>query len=239
LKKFIIILFAIFVLSQASLGQARENPFGGSREIWQEETPSERPPSKWTAAGLSLLVPGAGQMYLGNTSTAKYFFAGEGAIWGAFAGYRILGNWRKEQYRNFAAIHAGIRPEGKDDEFFEDLLYFYSRDQFNYWMHLIYRGNVPLYPETDEFFWEWKTSSAMDEYADLRSSSEKAYRSARTMLGVALVNRVISVVDVFRTDVHSLGDDAIGDSGELIPQAYLGQSSDGTPSFGLRVVKNF
>jgi len=238
-KRIFAILFAILSLSGLAQAQTGENPFDRGSELWEGETSGEKPPSKWTAAGLSLLVPGAGQAYMGKRSTAAYFFAAEGAIWSAFAGYTIYGNWREENFKNFAARHAGASPEGKDETFFENMLDFDSRDEYNYWMHLIYRDEVPLYPTTREFFWQWESDEAMDEYADIRYSSERAFRTARTMLGVALVNRVVSVVDVFRTDIYSLRGESAEAENRFLPQAYLGPSSDGMPSFGLRLVRRF
>ena len=238
MKAFSIAMLSL-LLAGAIFARAKENPFGGSEGDWHEEYSGAEMPSKWAAAGLSFLVPGAGQLYLGNKTRARYFLAAEGAIWGAFTGYTVYGNWQKEEYRNFAAIHAGAHPAGKDDSFFENLLDFQSRDEYNYWMHLIYRDEIPLYPTTDEFYWDWESDDAMDEYADMRSSSEKAYRSARTVLGVALINRVISVVDVFRTDLVSQKGQFGDAENRFMPQAYIGSSSDGTPCIGMRLTKNF
>ncbi|MCK5832889.1 hypothetical protein KAH81_04365 [bacterium] len=240
-NKTVILLFFLSIFCGSAFAQAKENPFGGGSEVWEQEATIENMPSKWTAAGLSLLVPGAGQLYLGKKNSARYFLAAEGSIWGAFAGYTVYGNWRKEDYHNYAAIHAGVNPSGKDNAFFETLLDFNSRDTYNYWMHLIYRDEVPLYPTTDEYFWEWESNAAMDEYASIRESSEKAYRTARTILGVALINRVFSVVDIFRTDVYSLrsGDGSLSDNGDFMPQAYVGTANNGSPTIGLRFVKNF
>ncbi len=242
MKKFSILALSFLLFVGAVFAQAKENPFGGSSVGWEEENSGRNLPSKWAAAGLSLLVPGAGQLYLGNKTRATFFFAAEGAIWASYSGFTIYGNWQKEEYHSFAAIHSGANPDGKNDSFFEDLLDFDSRDQYNYWMHLIYRDQIPPYPTTEEYFWDWENDASRDEYSDMRTSSEKAYRSAKTVLGVALINRVISVVDVFRTDLISLQNQS-GEMGKndnaIMPQAYVGSSNDGTPSLGLRLVKNF
>jgi len=223
--------------------QAKENPFGRGESFFEDDTKFERGPSKWVAAGLSLLVPGAGELYLGDRRGAAIFLSAEGAIWSTAAGFYVHGNWRKEEYRNFAAINAGANPEGKDDEFFEDILHYSSRDSYNYWMHLIYRDEIPLYPETDEYFWEWESDEAWDEYGDIRASSERSFRNAKIVLGVGLINRVISLVHVLRTDIEAF--DANEISGEedygcgVMPTAFITVSPDGSINPGIGVVKGF
>jgi len=232
MKNYLIIALLLTVLTGCLFAQAKDNPFQSSGEIF-EESEGEKGPSRLAAAGLSFLLPGAGEMYLGDKRGAALFFSAEGAIWGTFAGFNIYGGWRKQEYRNFGAIHAGLDPEGKDDQFFEDVLYYQSRDDYNYWIHLVYRDEYPLYPETEEYFWEWQSDEVWDEYADIRSSSEVAYRRARTMLGVALINRVISVVHVLRMDIDSKEDP------QIMPSAFIFSSPDGKTSIGLGVTGSF
>jgi len=240
MRKVVEITLLLALFCAAIFGQARENPFGRGGDIFDEDGFPETGKSKWAAAGLSLLVPGAGELFLGDKRGAGYFLAAEGAIWGAYAGLTINGNWRKEEYRNYSAIHAGVQPEGKDDQFFEDVLTFESRDDFNNWYHLVYRDEVPLYPETEEYFWDWESEETWDDYADMRSSSETSFRNAKITLAVGLVNRVFSVVHVMRYQPEEpVGLTIERDGLDLRPAAYTTSAPDGRLSLGLGVSGSF
>ncbi len=232
---FILLLLAF---SASVFAQATPNPFGGTGGFFDDDEPRDSGKSKWAAAGLSLLVPGAGEIYLGDKRAAGYFMAAEGAVWGTFAGLTIRGNWLKQEYRNYAAIHAGVQPQGKDDEFFEDVLRFSSRDSYNNWYHLVYRDQIPLYPETDEYYWEWTDNDEWDTYEDMRSKSETSYRNAKITLAAGLINRVISVAYVLR---YQPPETDVSDKGglNLRPTAFTGTSPDGRMELGLGVSGSF
>jgi len=237
MRKYSVILL-VLILGGGLFAKALENPFKGEAGVFDEDIEVERKPSKWTAAGLSLLLPGAGELYLGDSKSARLFLSAEGVIWAAYTGFTISGNWQKEQYHNYAAIHAGVRPEGKDDQFFEDVLRYPSRDSYNYWMHLVYRDQIPLYPETKNYFWAWESDEAQKKYGDIRASSERAYRSARTALGVALINRIISVVHVLRMDTQPSVDEASQSPG-ITPRAFVAPAPNGELGIGIALVKEF
>ncbi len=240
MRAFVATILMFIALTGTIFAQARENPFGRGSSF-EEEARSEGGRSKWTAAGLSLLLPGAGELYLGDRRGAQIFMAAEGALWCTFAGYTIHGGWREEEYHNYAAIHAGLHPDSKDEKFFEDVLMYPSRDSYNYWKHLIYRDQVPLYPETEEYFWEWESEDAQDIYGDIRSSSETSYRNAKIALGVAMINRLISVVHIMRFDPLAADLESAASPGlsGLRPTAFTATSSDGSLCPGIGLVKDF
>jgi len=218
--------------------QMSENPFGSLSKSETEQ--SVKRPSKWTAAGLSLLVPGLGQYYLGKNNSAALFMGVEGTIWATYAGFQIYGGWRKREYQNWSALYAGVDTDEKDEQFYQDVLNYSSRDNYNYWNHLIYRDTTPLYPESDEYYWNWQSQDKWDVYADIWESSETAYRNSRTVLGVALINRVISIVDVFRTDLSQLESvNGVGEGVSVMPRAIMRTSPDGEVAVGVAFTTAF
>jgi hypothetical protein len=237
MRKFIAISL-LLALVTGLYAQVTPNPFGGSGGFFDEEETRDSGKSKWAAAGLSMLVPGAGEMYLGDKRTAGYFMAAEGAVWGTYATFSVRGNWLKQEYRNYAAIHAGVRPQGKDDKFFEDVLRFRSRDSYNNWYHLVYRDQIPLYPENDEYFWEWTDYDEWDTYEAMRSKSETSYRNAKITLAAGLINRLISVVHVLRyqpSDAEITEESGFG----VRPMAFTGKTPDGRLELGLGISGSF
>ncbi len=231
------VISLLLILAIGIFAQVTPNPFGGGGDFLEEERIEDYGKSKWAAAALSILVPGAGQLYLGDKRAAGYFMAAEGAVWGTFTGLTVRGNWLKEEYRNYSAIHAGVHPEGKDDQFFEDVLMFGSQETYENWYHLVYRDEVETYPNTEEYFWEWTSDEEWDTYADIRSESETAYRNAKIALAAGLINRVISVVHVMR---YQPPEPDLSESGiNLRPIAFTEQAPAGRLSLGVGVSGEF
>jgi TM2 domain-containing membrane protein YozV len=151
------------------------------------------------AALLSFLIPGAGEIYAGSHTKGKIFISVEASFWAGFFGFRTYGGWLKNDYRNYAAAHAGANLAGKPDDFYDDLAFYDSRDEYNQFALLYHRGKAKPYPEDDFWNWEWDSPSSKSSYRNLKNRSKTAYRRALYMVGISLVNRVVSVIDAMRT----------------------------------------
>jgi len=150
-------------------------------------------------AGLySALIPGAGQYYLGNRRTARYFFAAEAFTWIGYISLRSYGNWRRDDYINYAAVHAGAQLEGKSDEFLSWVGFYNSIRDFNN-LGRAYDPERSYLPNSPENYWEWRTDEERQTFRDLRNSSKEAYRRSEFMIGLAIVDRVVSVVEAVRS----------------------------------------
>jgi hypothetical protein len=147
---------------------------------------------------LSLLVPGGGEYYVGSKTRARIFMGVEASLWASFFGFRTYGAWAKEDYKSYAAVHAGVDLRGKSDEFFEDVNFYVSRDEYNQLARLYQREEAEVYPENDFWNWYWTSSESQRYYRKLRSRSEAAYRKALFMLALAGANRILSVIDTIR-----------------------------------------
>jgi hypothetical protein len=64
--------------------------------------------SLWLAAGLSAVLPGAGEFYAGSVWKAALFFAIEAAAWGVAYSYDRRGDDQTESYRSFADAHWNV-----------------------------------------------------------------------------------------------------------------------------------
>jgi len=161
--------------------------------------PSEQPKKSLSKAiFFSLLVPGAGEFYADSKTRGKIFLGLEASLWAGFFGFRTYGAWAKDDYKSYAAVHAGVSLEGKSDEFFEDINFYVSRDEYNQLARLYQREKAEVYPQTDFWYWYWDSAESQHYYRKLRNRSEAAYRKALFMLGVAAANRVLSVIDAIR-----------------------------------------
>lgn len=61
--------------------------------------------STWLAAGLSLLVPGAGEVYAGSYIKGAAFFAAEVTLWGFAYSYDKEGDQLTDEYHDYANEH--------------------------------------------------------------------------------------------------------------------------------------
>jgi hypothetical protein len=168
-----------------------------SGAIQGDRAPVAKSKSMTKAILFSFLLPGAGHFYLGEKGRGEIFAGGEVVCWAGFLAYRIYGNWEKDNYIKYAVQHAGIDPSGKDEEFYKNLTFYESRDEYNEAGRLYDYG--PYYRmNTSFYYWHWDSEGSRDKYRDMRNSSKSAYRNANFLIGVAAANRVIAAIDSFR-----------------------------------------
>jgi hypothetical protein len=164
--------------------------------------PSPRPrKSMWKAAGLSALIPGAGQYYLGHRQTARVFFGVEAASWVGFASFQIYSHWKKDDLIRFARERANARLDGKSDEFL-DLVGFYPSTRDYNTLGRAFDRERPYFDDSPDNHWQWQTDQDRQAYRNLKNRSREAHRRAQFMLGAAVINRIISVVDAVRSARH-------------------------------------
>lgn len=147
---------------------------------------------------LSLLVPGGGEFYAGSKTRGRIFLGMEASLWASFFGFRTYGAWAKDDYKSYAAVHAGVDLNGKSEEFFEDVNFYTSRDDYNQLARLYQREEAEVYPESQFWNWRWDSQESQHDYRMLRNRSEAAYRKALFMLALSAANRVLSVIDSIR-----------------------------------------
>lgn len=165
--------------------------------------------SIWLASGLSLLVPGAGEQYLGATTRAKTFFAVElvsvAAAWLS---------WRTREdalisARELASRYAGADTQDKSIAFLELMAQYRSRrpvgtrhDSYDEAMLLSGQNPDRQFPLTDSYTWDWGSSENPENDAHLRSfeSQLRSYRASKIALSFSLgamgVSRILSLADV-------------------------------------------
>ena len=157
--------------------------------------------SVFKAAALSALLPGAGEYYVGSRDKAKYFFATEALTWIGFASFRIYGNWKKNDYIEYGNINASAQLDDKSDEFLDLVGFYESIDEYNSFGR-VYDPERPYLFDTPENHWRWVTSEQQATFRELKNQSREAYRRSEFMVGVAIVTRVVSIVDAVRDAIR-------------------------------------
>lgn len=185
---------------------------------------------------LSLIVPGGGQAYMGHKARAEAMFAAEAGVWTSFTVFRVQGSMREDNYKETAHLSAGVERE-MDEYYYKMLAYYPSSDAYNVDVMWEARQRYPddrekqlEFLQTEGYFgedaWEWDSLERMNDYSRVRTLSRQSYRRATLTTGFAVLNRMISMIDVYLS--YKLGDDTLGSV-----RSGLGFSA--TPTGGVRV----
>lgn len=156
---------------------------------------------------LSIILPGAGQRYLGNNKRANAMMAGEAGIWCSFYGFRLQGKMREERYKQIAELFGGIKGD-KSDGYYRLMSRYASSEEYNIDVLRIARELYPYDREKQlEHFqqngyfnddgWRWDSLDRMKEFKRVRVMSREAYRRSVLVTGFAVLNRIVSAMDVY------------------------------------------
>ncbi len=146
---------------------------------------------------LSLLIPGAGEWYLGHRKAAKIFLGAELALWAGYLGSLAYADVLKKDYQTFAALHAGVDPVGKNEQYWIDIGNANNIYDLNE-KRLVQRNLEAVYTNIGEFYWQWDSESHRYRYVDLRLKQHSWRRTATFMIGGMILNRILSTMDVVR-----------------------------------------
>ena len=160
----------------------------------------------------SLILPGWGELSMGEKGRATGFFIAEGLIWTSFAYWTVSGNLREDDYIEQAGISAGVGVTSESDDYWRLVGQYTSSGGggSGSYEEELRREARDLYPTdpaaqdayvaeklpTGERAWEWNSSQTQELYRDTRSSANEAFNRAQYSFGAAILNRVLSVIDV-------------------------------------------
>ena len=146
----------------------------------------------------SLLLPGAGQYLNGHATPAARFLGFEAALWGSYLGFRGIADIRERNFRTHAAVHAGASTPGKSKQYFDDLGFYQSFHQHNRYAAVEEGASAQLYPDSEEFFWEWDRKESRLRFRKLRNSARGADRNAVMATGLIIANHLVAAVHAAR-----------------------------------------
>jgi len=193
-------------------------------EAWLAQTtdPAAPPPAVGSAPApptnskkallYSLILPGLGEMSMGEKGRATGFFIAEGLIWASYTYWTVAGNLRQDDYIEQAQINAGVGISKESDDYWRLVGQYTSSSgegpgSYEEDLRREARDTYPNDPAAQDAFvaehlptgdkaWSWSTSALQAEYVDTRETSNRAHNKAKYSFAAAILNRVVSVIDV-------------------------------------------
>jgi hypothetical protein len=149
----------------------------------------------------SLLLPGMGELYVGDYSVGKYFTVAEGGLWITWTAFQLQSKWVRDDARAFSRQHAGVVTEGKSDQYFIDIGNFTSVYEYNEQV-LRERDAHKLYDPHSSDYWNWDTPQHKEQYRQLRVSADKILNNANFVLAAIGINHLISAINAGRMAIN-------------------------------------
>ncbi len=149
--------------------------------------------NKGTAFFRSLLLPGAGERYLGKKGLGKIFLITEVTLWLSYFAFREYGDWIQEDARIFAATHAGAQIEDKPSQYFVDIGFYRDIYQYNEAQQRM-RQFSKVYP-VESYYWSWESEHCRSQFYQMRTASDRAHNRAIFVLGGIFANHILSAID--------------------------------------------
>ncbi len=145
----------------------------------------------------SLVLPGWGEYQLGHKKWTTGLVLGEVMLWLGYVGITQYSRVLQKDYQAYAALHAGVNPQGKDDQYWIDIGNANNIYEFNE-RRRVQRNLEATYPETDFYYWQWDTEANRFRYGDLRDRQYRWERATIFIFSGMILNRLFSAINVIR-----------------------------------------
>mgnify|MGYP001240776538 CR=1 FL=1 len=142
----------------------------------------------------SLVIPGLGELSLGQKKRAKLFGGLEIALWLLVAESIQSKEKFQSNMISYAAIHAGASLKGKDHQFALDVANYLSVEDFNQEQQRM-RLSGRVY-STDDYNWKWDSQDHQEQYWNYIRRRAKARKIGMFAIGGMIVNRIVSGINV-------------------------------------------
>jgi hypothetical protein len=148
--------------------------------------------SKGKAFLLSLVIPGLGQRYA-ESDKSRWFMVAEVGLWLTYSGFITYRDWKREDYKIYAATHANVALQGKSDSYFIDVGNYNSIDEYN--AAKLRQRNLPdYYRDSEKYYWKWESEEQRQKFDEMRVASDQADNRALFALGAIFANHIISAI---------------------------------------------
>jgi len=137
------------------------------------------------AALYSAILPGMGEMYLGDRTRGSIFLGAEILIVLSYFRLNQEVDWKTNSYMHYAHRYADV-PFGSDDDYYRLINNYVSSDVYNADIERYYRNRYIVYEYNPELYnlyrnrflitgddaWDWENRSNWLKYRDLRQDKQ-------------------------------------------------------------------
>jgi len=155
-----------------------------------------------TAFIISLVLPGAGERYIGKKKLAKAFLITEITLWVGYFAFNEYGKWIRDDALAFAATHSGAKTGHKPSQFFVDIGNYGIIDEYNDAKQRM-RQFDKVYTSED-YYWQWDEDKSRRRFENMRIASDQAINRSVFVLGGIFANHLLSAIDaVWQSHRHN------------------------------------
>ncbi len=160
----------------------------------------------------SAILPGMGQIYTQNYGKAGAFLVTDISVWLGFTRLQYEKDLAIDKYEIYAETVGGVE-NIPSNAYYQTIQRYQSSEEYNNNveryardMYLIF-GNDPVgyekyladYRIPSEYAWDWQNVRNLNNYRVLRSNKQDLEIYANFAVAAAIINRVISVIDVAKS----------------------------------------
>lgn len=169
----------------------------------------------------SLAVPGWGHHHVdsNNWKRGQYHLAADAVFILSFAGLSIHSNNLQENWFAYGRQESGVPIEGRSRQFQLAVGDYNSLEAYNDYQASS-RNWDQLFDDVPENRWKWSGSAERQKYRDLRSRFEQIDQQLPALLGLMVVNRVISGISAYNRAKKKQESNAVSSSLFLSPYQY-------------------
>jgi hypothetical protein len=169
------------------------------------------------AAFSSFVLPGSGDLLMGDKSRGICFMVAEAAIWLNYFNSNAQGEKKGEISRNFAAYYAAANLDNQDEDYLDAMEDFLTNMDYNEYVKEEARRMYPdtldsevmlervesrrQYIEENSYTgsaaWDWGSLEIENKYRDIRKEKRSFEQMATNMVGLAVANRVVSLFTTY------------------------------------------
>ena len=157
----------------------------------------------------SALLPGTGELALGKTNRGTALLASELLALSAYVKTASDMDQQKDSYKRYAQHYAGV-DAAMPLSHYQVVQDYFSSDDFNKFQDMMARNYFVIYHNDVQAYldymnantyqgqeaWQWQSQMHWESYQDMRKKHQKTKINHTLALGIMLLNRAISVVDV-------------------------------------------
>jgi hypothetical protein len=160
-------------------------------------------PGKYIVA--SLVIPGVGEMWMKSHLKGEIFLWTDAAVWVTYGTMLTVGNSRNQAAKLFARQYSGSTMNQRTDDYYTALERYPNSDMYNEDVRRDARELYPYDPDQQYAYiashsytdtWAWGSDSLRYNYWRQRMGARNVLHTAGFVVGAALVDRLVSAIDV-------------------------------------------